>query len=299
VSKRGLPSGVGLRHDSHYVEDLGRVNRTVGRLLPIEKIEPNPEQPRVEIGDLTELTNSIREKGVLEPLLVKPNRAAGTWMIIAGERRWRSAALAGLREVPCIELDLNEKEVAEIALIENLQRKDLNVWEEADGLAALNSRFGYTHDEIAKKIGKSRTTVTEAMAIAGLPEDIRQKCIQAGIAAKSTLLEVARQFDEKAMRQFLERIQNKNRDEIRQTARPHRQSRSKDQRRRQSEVVAEEKSESPDRNLAADELRNIFRFVSFDGLLSVEVNSTSQDVTREQILSVLRQALDTAAAQKK
>jgi hypothetical protein len=101
------------------------------------------------------------------------------------------------------------------------------------------------------------------------------------------------------MRQFLERIQNKNRDEIRQTARPHRQSRSKDQRRRQSEVVAEEKSESPDRNLAADELRNIFRFVSFDGLLSVEVNSTSQDVTREQILSVLRQALDTAAAQKK
>lgn len=109
MSKRGLPSGVGLRHDSHYVEELTRTHRSVGRLLPIDKIEPNPEQPRVEIGDLTELTGSIKEKGVLEPLLVKPNREAGTWMIIAGERRWRSANLAGLREVPCIELDIDER----------------------------------------------------------------------------------------------------------------------------------------------------------------------------------------------
>src|SRR5688572_4809746 len=139
-----------MRHDSHYVEDLARSNRSVGRIIPISQIEPNPDQPRTEIGDLTELTSSIKEKGVLEPLLVKPF-SNGTWMIIAGERRWRAANLAGLREVPCIELDIDEKGIAEIALIENMQRKDLTVWEEADGLAALSSRYGYTHEEIAKK----------------------------------------------------------------------------------------------------------------------------------------------------
>ena len=174
MSKRGLPTTVKMRHDSHYVEDLTRSNRSVGRNIPISQIEPNPEQPRVEIGDLTDLSSSIKEKGVLEPLLVKPNND-GTWMIIAGERRWRAATQAGLREVPCIELDLDEKSVAEIALIENMQRKDLTVWEEADGLANLASRFDYTHEEISKKIGKSRTTVTESLTIAGLPDDIRVK----------------------------------------------------------------------------------------------------------------------------
>jgi ParB family chromosome partitioning protein len=130
-------------------------------------------------------------------------------MIIAGERRWRAANLAGLTEVPCIELDIDEKSIAEIALIENLQRKDLTVWEEADGFAYLVERFGYTHEEIAKKIGKSRTTVTESMAIAGLPESIRVKCRQSKINAKSTLLEVARQFDEKAMHDLLDNIGTK------------------------------------------------------------------------------------------
>jgi ParB family chromosome partitioning protein len=197
-----------MRHDSHYVEEFARTTRSVGRVIPINQIAPNPEQPRVDIGDLTELSGSIKQNGVLEPLLVKPN-GNGTWMIIAGERRWRAANLAGLTEVPCIELDIDEKSIAEIALIENLQRKDLTVWEEADGFAYLVERFGYTHDEIAKKIGKSRTTVTESMAIAGLPESIRVKCRQSKITAKSTLLEVARQFDEKAMHDFLDNIVTK------------------------------------------------------------------------------------------
>ena len=197
--------GVKMRHDSHYVEEFARSSRSVGRVIPINQIAPNPEQPRVEIGDLTELSSSIEQNGVLEPLLVKPN-GNGTWMIIAGERRWRAANLAGLSEVPCIELDIDEKSIAEIALIENLQRKDLTVWEEADGFAYLIERFGYTHEEIAKKIGKSRTTVTESMAIAGLPESIRIKCRQSDINAKSTLLEIARQFDEEAMHSFLDNI---------------------------------------------------------------------------------------------
>ena len=221
MSKRGLPTSVKMRHDAHYVEELTRSSRTVGQIIPIRKIEPNPDQPRVEIGDLTDLTSSIKQKGVLEPLLVKPGND-GTWMIIAGERRWRAANLAGLREVPCIELDIDEQAIAEIALIENMQRKDLTVWEEADGLAALSIRYGYTHEDIAKKIGKSRTTVTESLTIAGLPSDIRQKCREADISAKSTLLEIARQFDEAAMHKFLKEIteQGISREKVRQIARP-------------------------------------------------------------------------------
>lgn len=219
--KKGLPSDIKMRHDSHYVEEFSRAPRSIGKIIPINKIEPNPEQPRTEIGDLTELVGSIKQKGVLEPILVKPNKN-GTWMIIAGERRWRSAKLAGLSEIPSIELDIDDQSIAEIALIENLQRKDLTIWEEADGLAFLSERFNYTHDEIAKKIGKSRTTVTETMTIAGLPENIRQKCAEAKITAKSTLLEIARQFDEKAMFDFFEKIsrQSLSREEIRSKARP-------------------------------------------------------------------------------
>ena len=221
MSKKGLPTTVKMRHDSHYVEDLTRSHRSIGKNIPVSQIEPNPEQPRVEIGDLTDLSASIKEKGVLEPLLVKPNND-GTWMIIAGERRWRAATRAGLREVPCIELDLDDKSVAEIALIENMQRKDLTVWEEADGLANLASRFGHTHEEISKKIGKSRTTVTESLTIAGLPSDIRAECRRLDINAKSTLLEIARQFDEAAMHKFLKEISERgiSRENVRETARP-------------------------------------------------------------------------------
>jgi ParB family chromosome partitioning protein len=194
-----------MRHDSHYVDQIATRSRSVGRIIPIESVYPNPEQPRTEFGDLTELTDSIREKGVLEPLLVKPT-GDGRFMIIAGERRWRSSQLAGLTEVPCIEMDIDDKGVAEIALIENLQRKDLNIWEEADGLAALATRFEYTQEEIAKKISKSRSTVSELMTIAGLPDDIRARCRDANISAKSTLLEIARQFDDAAMHEFVDGV---------------------------------------------------------------------------------------------
>ena len=191
-----------MRHDLHYVEELSRGNRPIGKVIDIDRIEPNPEQPRTEIGDLSELSASIREKGVLEPLLVLAN-GEGRYMIIAGERRWRASRLAGLTEVPCVIIDTDEKGVAEIALIENLQRKDLNIWEEADGLKALGEKFGYTQDQIAQKISKSRTTVTELMTIAGLPQNIRDRCAKLRIASKSTLLDVARQFDEQAMFDFL------------------------------------------------------------------------------------------------
>lgn len=210
MSKRGLPTGLQMRHDAHYVEELSQHRPAqVGRMIPLDKIDPNPEQPRVDFGDLTELTASIAEKGVLEPLLVKPNRLTGRWMIIAGERRFRSAQRAGLKEVPCIEMEVDEGTIAEIALIENMQRKDLTVWEEADGLLALCDRFGYTHDDVARKVGKSRTTVTEAMAIARIPNDVREICKNADINAKSSLLQIVRQPDDDSMRNFARQIATK------------------------------------------------------------------------------------------
>lgn len=197
-----------MRHDSHYVDELATATRTIGKTISVKLIEPNPEQPRVEIGDLTDLSASIKEKGVLEPLLVKPIPEQGKWMIIAGERRWRASQIAGLTEVPCIEMDLDERGIAEIALIENLQRKDLTIWEEADGLAALKEKFGYTQDEIAQKISKSRSTVTELMSVAGLPPEIRERCRTSNISSKSVLLEIARQFDEAAMFEFMDNLSN-------------------------------------------------------------------------------------------
>jgi len=204
-SRRGLPTGLSMRHDAHYVEELTQPRTThVGRLIPIDKIDPNPDQPRTEIGDLTELTASISEKGVLEPLLVKPTD--GRWMIIAGERRWRAANAAGLTEVPCIEMDVDEAAVAEIALIENMQRKDLTPWEEADGLRALCERFGYTHEDVARKVGKSRSTVTEALSIASIPKEIRDICRASEITSKSLLLQIVRQPDDDSMRTMAEQI---------------------------------------------------------------------------------------------
>jgi len=206
VSRRGLPAGLSMRHDAHYVEELTQSSTTnVGRLLPIDKLDPNPDQPRTEIGDLTELTASILQKGVLEPLLVKP-MSNGRWMIIAGERRWRAASAAGLEELPCIEMDVDESEVAEIALIENMQRKDLTPWEEADGLKALSERFGYTHEEVARKVGKSRSTVTEALSIATIPESIREICKACEITSKSLLLQIVRQPDDASMQTMAEQI---------------------------------------------------------------------------------------------
>ena len=196
-----------MRHDAHYVEELSQHQpATVGRMISLDKIDPNPEQPRTEFGDLIELAASIAEKGVLEPLLVKPSRATGRWMIIAGERRFRAARAAGLTEVPCVEMDIDEGTVAEIALIENMQRKDLTVWEEADGLLALCERFGYTHEEVARKVGKSRSTVTEALSIAAIPDDVRKICRQADVSAKSMLLQIVRQPDEEGMRRLAKEI---------------------------------------------------------------------------------------------
>jgi len=227
-TKRGLPSTLKMRHDRHYVEELSSLRGApIGKMIALEKLEPNPLQPRIEMGDLQDLIASIKEKGVLEPLLVRPSEVGGRYMIISGERRYRASIEAELLEVPCIEMDVDDREVAEIALIENLQRKDLTPYEESEGLLALIERFGYTHEEVAQKVGKSRSSVTEALSIAAMPADVREQCRVASINSKSLLLQVARQNDQDAMLDFVKRIaaQGLNRDEARK-ARKKKQERA-------------------------------------------------------------------------
>jgi len=175
-------------------------------MIPIDKLAPNPAQPRIEFGDLTELIASIKEKGVLEPILVRPSDVGGRFMIISGERRYRASLDAGLTELPCIELDVDDRAVAEISLIENLQRKDLTPFEEADGLMDLTKRFGYKHDEIAQRLGKARTSVTETISIANIPHEVRELCRRADISSKSMLLQIARQPTDDEMRDFVLKV---------------------------------------------------------------------------------------------
>lgn len=160
------------------------------KVIPLELIDPNPLQPRSDLGDLSELVSSIKEKGVLEPILVR--KKDDRFEIISGERRFRASADAGLKEIPCIEVDVSDNEALEIALIENLQRKDLTPFEESYGLKLLTELYGYTHKEIAEKIGKSRTSITESISISKIPADIAQKCKELSITSKSVLVEIAR-----------------------------------------------------------------------------------------------------------
>lgn len=273
MPRSGLPTGVKMRHDSHYVDQIASRSRSVGRTVPIESIYPNPEQPRSDFGDLSDLTDSIREKGVLEPLLVKP-KPDGRFMIIAGERRWRASQAAGLTEVPCIEMDLDDKAIAEIALIENLQRKDLTIWEEADGLAALGQKFGYTHEQIAHKISKSRSTVTELLAISGLPGDIRVKCGQAKITSKSTLLEIARQFDETAMFDYLDRFNS---------GKPA---------KRVPAAAKIKKDNQADGRSDISASRNNFEYSSPKGDFIVELRFAQSGFNRTDVLKALKQAFN-------
>src|SRR5437879_12193282 len=176
-----------MRHDEHYVEALAASAGTpAGRLIPVGLIDPNPNQPRQVMGDLSELMASIGEKGILEPLLVRPR--GDRFQIVAGERRYQAAVQVGLRELPVVVRDVDDGEVIELALIENLQRKDLTPFEEAEALQGLAEDCGYTHEDLAHRLGKSRTSITESLALTGMPEEVRNLCRLADINSKSLLL---------------------------------------------------------------------------------------------------------------
>ncbi|MGV6849829.1 MAG: ParB/RepB/Spo0J family partition protein [Marinibacterium sp.] len=142
--------------------------------VPVEKLVANPNQPRRQFGQdqLDDLTNSIREKGIIQPLIVRP-KGDDLYEIVAGERRWRAAQAAQLHEVPVLVRDFDDVEVLEVAIIENIQRADLNAIEEAAGYRQLMDSFGHTQEKLAEALGKSRSHIANLMRLLGLPEPVQ------------------------------------------------------------------------------------------------------------------------------
>lgn len=160
--------------------------RRADMMVPIEKIEPNPDQPRrtFDQSALDELAESIREKGVIQPLIVRENpRKAGEYEIVAGERRWRASQLARLHELPVLVRDYSDTEVLEVAIIENIQRSDLNAIEEAAGYKQLMERFGHTQEKLSEALGKSRSHIANLMRLLQLPSDVRDYVIEGQLSA--------------------------------------------------------------------------------------------------------------------
>jgi len=229
--RRGLPSRVKMRHDTHFVDELTtRHQDPIGMSVPIESLEADPNQPRSAMGALDDLVSSIGEKGILEPILVRPLSGAlldgPQHRIISGERRYRAAQEAGLADVPVIVLDVDEDEALEIALIENLQRKDLTPFEEAEGFRALADRHDYTHQEIASAVSRSRTVVSETLKLLEMPGEARQAAESLEITSRSLLLQIIRAAggDEEAMLEMLEQAAQGSltRDDVREETRSQR-----------------------------------------------------------------------------
>lgn len=205
MSRRGLPVSIAMRHDEHYVAALtASAGTPVGRMIAIDLIDPNPNQPRQVMGDLSELIASIAEKGVIEPIIVR--HRGDRFQIVAGERRYQASVQAGLRELPVVIREADDTEVLEVALIENLQRKDLTPFEEAEAMHGLAERCCYTHEDLARKLGKSRSSVTESLSLANMPEEVRNLCRLADISNKSLLLQVVRQDTPEKMTALVEKI---------------------------------------------------------------------------------------------
>jgi ParB family chromosome partitioning protein len=269
VSKqRGLPTNRRMRHDQHFVDNLvAGPSESIGRLIPIDQLIPNPDQPRKMFGDITDLVSSIKEKGVLEPVLVRP--AGEKFQIIAGERRYRASLQAGLSQVPCIELDVDDRGVLEISLIENLQRLDLDPFEEADGLQKLSEKFLYTHEEIAKKLGKSRTSITETLSLNNIPIELRGICREAGIATRSTLLQVARLANPEAMAAMILEIRRSGltRDDVR-------------------------KMKDKEKQTAGRPRGFLFRFKPTDSKFFLNIRFRRSEVSKEEIIQTLQDLID-------
>ena len=205
MSRRGLPVSIAMRHDEHYVEALAASAGTpVGRMIAIDLIDPNPNQPRQVMGDLSELIASISEKGIIEPIIVR--QRGERFQIVAGERRYQASVQAGLRELPVVIREADDTEVLELALIENLQRKDLTPFEEAEALHGLASSCAYTHEDLARRLGKSRSSITESLALFNMPDEVRNRCRLADISSKSLLLQVVRQESPAKMVALVEKL---------------------------------------------------------------------------------------------
>jgi len=275
AKKTGLPDFVKSKFDNHFVEEISIRTRTaVIRNVSIDKIVANVLQPRKDLGDLNEMADSIKEKGILEPILIRPKN--GKFEIVAGERRYRAAILAGLTEIPCIEHDIADNEALELSIIENIQRKDLNIYEQAFSLKSLAEIYGYTHQEIGQKIGKSRVTISELIRITDLPEEILKQCAELNISSKTFLLELVKLEDIKQMEDMLKDYSEKpfSRDKIKE-------------KRKADENEAENNENGTDRTPRFIK----FNLVSDDKAVKIKFDIKSTDGNKDKIILILEKLI--------
>jgi ParB family chromosome partitioning protein len=267
VKKTGLPEDMSMRHDKHYVDLISERDYSPRiRMITIEKIDPSPQQARSELGNIQELMDSIQEKGILEPILVR--KKDDRFEIIAGERRYKAAKSIGLPEVPCIEMNVSDNEAMEMALVENMQRKDLDVFEEADGLKSLADQYGYNHEQIAKKIGKARSTITEIININKIPKDLRDLCIEFGIKSRGTLIEIAKQKNRDNMYKLITNVKQ-------------RELKREDTRDLSKQIKG--KGKKPE--------KYIYNYQKKDKSCRVKIEFRKAKVTKEEIISILEEMI--------
>lgn len=261
--KSGLPEYIKMRHEGHYVDLLA--SRTYSpriRMISIDLVDPSPQQARTELGEIKELMLSIKEKGILEPVLVR--RKNERFEIIAGERRYIAAKNIKMKEIPCIEMNVSDNEAMELALIENMQRKDLNVFEEADGLRALTELYGYNHEQIAKKIGKARSTVTEIINISKIPKEIRNLCDESQIKSRSTIIEIAKQSSKENMYRLIGEIKKR---ELK-----------REDTRELSKLI---------KGKVRKEKGFIYKFVEKNKKFKLKIEFKEKDITNEEVINIL------------
>lgn len=273
---RGLPLQKRMRHDHHFVDSLTRgALAPVGRMIALDQIDTLPEQPRRQMGNLADLVASIKEKGVLEPILVR--RDGIRYRIIAGERRFRASRDAGLTQIPCIEIDVDDKGTLEISLIENLQRRDLSPIEEARGIKQLSDKFLYTHEEVARKLGKSRSAITEVLSLTQIPEEVIEYCQEYGIVSRSHLLAIAHQPHTESMLALAEQIrtQHLTRDDVRKLRRP-----------------------SPEEGRPGRPKHFVFKYRAEDRRFAFSLRFSKAEVSRDEIIGTLRELLRSLESQR-
>jgi len=200
---RGLASLIGDVGAENTVADRGRGQRRV----PIEHLRPNPRNPRKHFSDteLAELASSIGERGIIQPIIVRAVRGTDNYEIIAGERRWRAAQRAALHEVPVVIVEANDSEALQLAIIENVQRTDLDPIEEAAGYQALIDKFDYAQDDVAKTVGKSRSHVANTLRLLKLPESVQALVHERKISAGHARMLVGQADAEAIARDIVER----------------------------------------------------------------------------------------------
>jgi len=266
--KTGLPDDITMRHDNHYVDLIE--DKLYGpriRMISINKIDPSPNQARTELGDIEELMASIKAKGILQPIIVREKN--GRYEIIAGERRCIAAKNVGLKDIPCIEMNVSDNEAMELALIENLQRKDLSVFEEADGLNALADMYGYSHKQISEKIGKARSTITEIISISKIPKEIRNMCEDFSIKSRGTIIEIAKQENEDNMYRLITEIKK-------------RELKREDTRDLSKMIKGKEKKID----------KYVYKYEEKDKSFKLKIEFKQQRVTKDEIVQILEKLIE-------